>query len=144
MRRRRCLTVVGVSLVALAGCVDQGDGGEGSDAGTGPLDETTDSDGDDQPAHPQVSWEFTDRPSENAVEVMNTGGDEVWTDNLDVLVDGAETVPGPSVFDSESLLAGETGTVGVPADSTGRLRIRWTNPDTDQTAVLGSHSDDVQ
>jgi hypothetical protein len=97
----------------------------------------------DQAAAPQVAWSFTDLASENAVEITHDGGDAVVAANVTVRVDGENAGSLTDYFEVSEITAGDTGTVGVPADTTGELLLVWSNPDADQTQVIASHSYDV-
>lgn len=98
----------------------------------------------DRTAAPQVNWSYEDRPAEDAVEITHDGGDTVVAANVGVEVGGETSGTLADYADASELTAGTTATVGVPADSTGELLLVWSNPDADETAVIGAHSYDVR
>lgn len=91
---------------------------------------------------PNVSFDYTDQPAQDAVVITHGGGDTIQhPERITVTVDGSSRGTLAEIIGSP-IAAGDSGTVSVPTDTTGTLRLQWRGGD--RSYVLGRHEYDVQ
>jgi len=94
---------------------------------------------------PTVSWEFRDLPEEDAVRFTHSSGDTIDRPGGIAVRGGDGTEYGTlaEIIGGERITAGDSGTVDVPGDSSGRLQLVWTGPDGDDSQIIAEHEYDV-
>lgn len=91
---------------------------------------------------PNAGFDFTDQPDQNAVVITHGGGETIQhPDRITVQVGGSPRGTLAEVIDSP-VEPGDSGTVSVPADSTGVLRLQWSSAD--RSVMLMRHEYDVR